>query len=198
MVARLLRDPKVVCRRRLHCFVDHPRRRCAVDRAAGSAGAESADRDAAAGWLCRRRAGISARHRRARPRRAVAGHLRHAGFAHRRLRCGRACLPDRLAARPARRLSRQLGRRADFAAGRHLDGVPAGAALDPAGRHPRHRPAFGDHRHRRHRLDAVLPRGAHRDHGAGADGLCGRGPHHRLLASGDPVSRNPSRMSCRC
>ena len=52
------------------------------------------------------------------------------------------------------------------------------------GRRARLRPAFGDRRHRRHRLDALLPRRAHRNHGAGADGLCDRGAHHRLRVPG--------------
>ena len=45
----------------------------------------------------------------------------------------------RLRARPHRGLAARLGRRRDLAAGRNLDGVPAGAAVDPAGRRGRRR-----------------------------------------------------------
>jgi hypothetical protein len=50
---------------------------------------------------------------------------------------------------------------------RHLDGVPAGPALNPSGRRPRRRRRIGHRRDRHHRLDTVLPGGARRDHGAG-------------------------------
>ncbi len=197
IVERLLRDRKVLDRRRLHRVSDHPRARRAVDRAEGSAGAESARGDGAAGRLGRRRAGLSARHRRARPRRALAGDLRHAGVADGGVRRRRARLPDRLAARTVRRLFRRDRRRDHLLAGRCVDGVSAGAAVDPAGRDPRHRAAFGHRRHRRHRLDAVLPRGAHRGESAGADGLRGRGAHRSASRARRSCSARFCPMSCR-
>ena len=138
-VERLLRDPKVVVAGGFIVFLIVLALAAPLVAPHGSAGAGPDARDRAAGRLCRGRARLSARHRRARPRRAFAPHLRHAGRAYRRLRRRRARLPHRLAARPARRLSRRLGRRADLAPGRYLDGVSAGAALDPAGRGARHR-----------------------------------------------------------
>ena len=58
--------------------------------------------------------------------------------------------------------------------------------------------AFGDRRHRRHRLDALLPGGSHRDHGTGADGLRRRGPHHRLLEPARSCSGKFFPTSSRC
>ena len=62
----------------------------------------------AARRLRRRRAGLSARHRRPRPRRAVALDLRHAGRRSPSPWSPPACLPDRHGAGPARRLVRRL------------------------------------------------------------------------------------------
>ena len=69
----------------------------------------------------------------------------------------------RLRARPRRRLLRRLDRPHHLAPRRHLDVVSAGALVHPAGRRPRRRPQLGDPRHRRHRLDPLLPRRPRRD-----------------------------------
>ena len=74
--------------------------------------------------------------------------------------------------RRRRRLLRRLDRSRHLAPGRCLDGVPAGPAVDPAGRGHGAGPVVGDHRDRRDRLDAVLPGRARRGDGAAADGLC--------------------------
>ena len=111
---------------------------------------------------------------------------------------GLACLIGSLLGLARRLLSAAGVDARDLAAGRYLDGLPAGAALDPAGRRARRRPALGDRRHRGDRLDALLPRRPHRNHGPGADGLCGGGAHHRLLAPGDPVPRDSAQRRCRC
>ena len=46
-------------------------------------------------------------------------------------------------------------------------------------------PHLGDPRHRRHRLDALLPRGARRDDAAAPHGLCRKRPCRGLLAPCD-------------
>ena len=169
----------------------------AAGRAAGSARAGSDARAAAAVLDAGRRARLLARHRQPRPRPAVAADLWRAHRLHRRLRRGHRRLPRRLGARPDRRLFRRLGRPHRLAHRRHLDGVSAGAVRDPAGRGARHRPQLGHHRHRRHRLDAVLPRGARRGDEPGAHGLCRERPHRRLRPLRHHAARSPAQRAAR-
>ena len=75
---------------------------------------------------------------------------------------------------------------------------PPVLAVDPAGRGGRRRRRLGDRRDRHHRLDALLPRRARRDDGAGAERLRHRRPRHRLSPDAHPDPRNLSRTCCRC
>ena len=117
---------------------------------------------------CRAPSPVLARHRQSRPRSSLAPHPRRAGRLRRRLRSGDRRLPSRLDARPYRRLFRRLGRLDRVADRRRLDGVSAGSVRHPAGGGAGYGLEFRHHRHRGHRLDAVLPRGARRGDGPGA------------------------------
>ena len=139
-----------------------------------------------------RGAGLLFRHRRSWPRRSFAAHLWRADRADRRLCRREPCSARGHDARPARRLVSRLGRRRDLPPRRHLDGLPAGPALDPAGRRARRRRRIGHRGDRHHRLDALLPRRARRDDGASPSRICHRGPRHRLSAVPYPYARNPA------
>ena len=92
-----------------------------------------------------------------------------------------ACL-RRLDARADRGLFRRLAGPHHLAHRRRLDGVPAGALRHPAGRRLRHGPRLRHHRHRRHRLDALLPRHPRRGDEPVAHGLCRERQDRRLRA----------------
>ena len=108
-----------------------------------------------------------------------------------------ARLPDRHDAGPARRLFlRGWVDTRDLAPDRHLDGLSAGAVLDPAGRGARPGPAFGHHRHRGDRLDALCPRRAGRDDGSrrGMD-YVGRGARSAWARHRHPAARDPAQCA---
>ena len=98
---------------------------------------------------------IPARHRRCRPRHAVAPDLRRAAVADDRHRRGHAVADLRHRAGPDRGLRRRRGRHGDHAADGHRAGVPEPAAGHRHRRDPRPRPVQRDDRGR-HRHAAQL------------------------------------------
>ena len=144
--------------------------------------------------------GYLSRHRRPRPRRPLAPDLRRADRADRRLRRREprrrssaprsACSPAGSAAGSTRVISRLVDVWMAFPP--VLLSILLVAVLG-AGL------GLGDRRDRRHRLDALLPRRARRDHGAGAERTMS--PRRAPSASPPrayPVPRDPAQRRCRC
>ena len=144
-------------------------------------------------WASERRGGVPARHRLARPLRALAPDLRRARRHDGRDRRLVRRHADRRGAGARRGLFRRLDRLADRPHRRRLDVVPAGDPVaDPDGR-ARHRPAQRDPGDRAGRLDALLPRAARRGAGGDAARLRGGGAPRRLLPLAHDHARDPAR-----
>ena len=117
--------------------------------------------------LAERRAGLLPRHGRSWPRRSLTPHLWRTHRADRGFRRREPRSARRHGARIARGLVSRPSRRLDLPARRHLDGLPAGVALDPTRRRSRRRRWIGHSGDRHYRLDALLPGRTRRDDGAG-------------------------------